>query len=44
MVVDDECGCPVLVEKVQAPIDELPDAKILAFVLADSYTGALIDA
>lgn len=44
VVVDDEWGCPVSVEKVQATIDEHPDAKILAFVQAETSTGALSDA
>ncbi len=44
VVVDDEWGCPVSVEKVQAAIDEHPDAKILAFVQAETSTGALSDA
>lgn len=37
-------GLPVSVEKVQAAIDEHPDAKILAFVQAETSTGALSDA
>lgn len=37
-------GCPVSIEKVQTAIDEHPDAKILAFVQAETSTGALSDA
>ncbi|AOW83677.1 pyridoxal-phosphate-dependent aminotransferase family protein [Vibrio mimicus] len=44
VVVDDEWGCPVSVEKVRATISEHPDAKILAFVQAETSTGALSDA
>lgn len=37
-------GLPVSIEKVQTAIDEHPDAKILAFVQAETSTGALSDA
>ncbi|MFV0576249.1 MAG: pyridoxal-phosphate-dependent aminotransferase family protein [Vibrio sp.] len=44
VLVDDEWGKPVSVEKVQAAFEANPDAKILAFVHAETSTGALSDA
>ncbi|KJY79893.1 pyridoxal-phosphate-dependent aminotransferase family protein [Vibrio nigripulchritudo] len=44
VVVDDEWGTPVSVQKVQAAFDQHPDAKILAFVHAETSTGACSDA
>jgi alanine-glyoxylate transaminase/serine-glyoxylate transaminase/serine-pyruvate transaminase len=40
VVVDDEWGRPVSVDKVAAALDESPDAKVLAFVQAETSTGA----
>lgn len=44
IVVDDEWGAPVSVKRVKAVLDEHSDAKILAFVHAETSTGALSDA
>lgn len=44
VLVDDEWGKPVSVDKVTAAFAENPDAKILAFVHAETSTGALSDA
>ncbi|GLO59745.1 alanine--glyoxylate aminotransferase [Vibrio sp. MACH09] len=44
IVVDDEWGSPVSVEKVAAALDANPDVKALAFVHAETSTGALSDA
>ncbi|ELI5734798.1 alanine--glyoxylate aminotransferase family protein [Vibrio fluvialis] len=44
VVVDDEWGKPVSVEKVAAAIAQHPDAKVLAFVHAETSTGACSDA
>ena len=40
VVVDDEWGTPVSVAKVAAALDANPDAKVLAFVQAETSTGA----
>ncbi len=44
ILVDDEWGKPVDVAKVEAALIANPDAKILAFVHAETSTGALSDA
>ncbi|MBD1559835.1 alanine--glyoxylate aminotransferase family protein [Vibrio sp. S9_S30] len=44
VVVDDEWGEPVSVQKVQAAFEQHPDAKVLAFVHAETSTGACSDA
>ncbi len=44
IVVDDEWGAPVSVSKVELAMAEHPDAKILAFVHAETSTGAVSDA
>ncbi|PMJ88432.1 alanine--glyoxylate aminotransferase family protein [Vibrio sp. 10N.261.55.A7] len=44
VVVDDEWGKPVSPEKVEQAFNQHPDAKILAFVHAETSTGALSDA
>ncbi len=44
VLVDDEWGQPVSVDKVQQAFTQHPDAKILAFVHAETSTGALSDA
>lgn len=44
VIVDDEWGEPVSVQKVQAAFDQHPDAKVLAFVHAETSTGACSDA
>ncbi len=44
VVVDDEWGQPVSVERVAAALAAHPDAKLLAFVHAETSTGALSDA
>ncbi|GAL29757.1 serine-pyruvate aminotransferase [Vibrio variabilis] len=44
IVVDDEWGAPVSVSKVEQAMAEHPDAKILAFVHAETSTGAVSDA
>jgi alanine-glyoxylate transaminase/serine-glyoxylate transaminase/serine-pyruvate transaminase len=44
IVVDDEWGHPVSPDKVAAAINANPDAKIVAFVHAETSTGALSDA
>ena len=44
ITVDDEWGTPVSVSKVEQAISQHPDAKILAFVHAETSTGALSDA
>ena len=43
-VVDDEWGTPVSLEKVEQSLKDNPDAKILAFVHAETSTGACSDA
>jgi alanine-glyoxylate transaminase/serine-glyoxylate transaminase/serine-pyruvate transaminase len=44
IVVDDEWGSAVSLDKVQTAINDNPDAKIVAFVHAETSTGALSDA
>lgn len=44
VMVQDEWGCVVDPSKVEAALKEHPDAKILAFVHAETSTGALSDA
>ncbi|SDI33037.1 alanine-glyoxylate transaminase / serine-glyoxylate transaminase / serine-pyruvate transaminase [Ferrimonas sediminum] len=44
VVVDDAWGTPVSVDKVAAALQQHPDAKFLAFVHAETSTGALSDA
>ena len=44
IVVDDEWGSPVSPDKVDQAFKANPDAKILAFVHAETSTGALSDA
>ena len=44
ILVDDEWGKPVSVEKVQQALTENPDAVAVAFVHAETSTGALSDA
>jgi alanine-glyoxylate transaminase/serine-glyoxylate transaminase/serine-pyruvate transaminase len=44
IVVDDEWGQPVSPDKVAAAINANPDAKTVAFVHAETSTGALSDA
>ena len=44
ILVDDEWGKPVDVAKVEAALKANPDAKIVAFVHAETSTGALSDA
>lgn len=44
VLVDDEWGQPVSVEKIEAAFKAHPDAKVLAFVHAETSTGACSDA
>lgn len=44
IVIDDEWGSPVSIDKVEQAIHQHPDAKIIAFVHAETSTGALSDA
>ncbi|PMH39915.1 alanine--glyoxylate aminotransferase [Vibrio sp. 10N.286.49.B3] len=44
VLVDDEWGKPVSIAKVEQAFEQHPDAKILAFVHAETSTGALSDA
>ncbi|MBY5922669.1 pyridoxal-phosphate-dependent aminotransferase family protein [Ferrimonas balearica] len=44
VVVDDAWGTPVSVDKVADALNQHPDAKFLAFVHAETSTGALSDA
>ncbi|PRQ06975.1 pyridoxal-phosphate-dependent aminotransferase family protein [Enhygromyxa salina] len=44
IAVDDEWGTPVDPDKVEAALNDNPDAKLLAFVHAETSTGALSDA
>ncbi|RZR32201.1 pyridoxal-phosphate-dependent aminotransferase family protein [Vibrio vulnificus] len=44
VLVDDEWGTPVSVEKVEQALTQHPDSKILAFVHAETSTGARSDA
>jgi alanine-glyoxylate transaminase/serine-glyoxylate transaminase/serine-pyruvate transaminase len=43
VVVDDDWGAPVSIGKVEAALAANPDARILAFVQAETSTGALSD-
>lgn len=43
-VVDDEWGAPVSIDKVEQALKANPDAKVLAFVHAETSTGACSDA
>jgi len=43
VVVDDDWGAPVSVDKVEAALAATPGARILAFVQAETSTGALTD-
>jgi len=40
VAVDDDWGTPVSVDKVATALDEHPDAKVVAFVQAETSTGA----
>ena len=44
IVVEDDWGCAVSTDKVEQALQDNPDAKILAFVHAETSTGALSDA
>ncbi|USD65033.1 alanine--glyoxylate aminotransferase family protein [Vibrio sp. SCSIO 43136] len=44
IVIDDEWGAPVSLDKVEQAFADHPDAKVLAFVHAETSTGALSDA
>lgn len=44
VVVEDDWGTPVSVNKVAAALSDNPDAKIVAFVAAETSTGAASDA
>ncbi|WP_047047394.1 pyridoxal-phosphate-dependent aminotransferase family protein [Vibrio mexicanus] len=44
VVIDDEWGKPVSIDKVEQALAQHSDAKILAFVHAETSTGALTDA
>ncbi|MDW3060318.1 pyridoxal-phosphate-dependent aminotransferase family protein, partial [Vibrio sp. 1978] len=44
VLVDDEWGAPVSVDKVEQALQQHPDTKILAFVHAETSTGAVSDA
>ncbi|AUI87090.1 alanine--glyoxylate aminotransferase [Vibrio azureus] len=44
ILVDDPWGAPVCLEKVEQALQKNPDAKLLAFVHAETSTGALSDA
>ncbi|OBT17457.1 alanine--glyoxylate aminotransferase [Vibrio sp. UCD-FRSSP16_10] len=44
IVVDDEWGCPVSEAKLQSAVEQNPDAIAVAFVHAETSTGALSDA
>lgn len=44
VIVDDEWGAPVSIDKVEQALKDNPDCKILAFVHAETSTGALSDA
>ncbi len=43
VIIDDEWGKPVSLEKVEAAFAQHPDAALLAFVQAETSTGALTD-
>ena len=44
MVVEDEWGEPVDPKKLEDALNANPDAKVVAFVQAETSTGALSDA
>ncbi len=44
VMVEDDWGAAVSVDKVQAALEQNPDAKVLAFVHAETSTGAISDA
>lgn len=44
VMVEDDWGTAVSVNKVQAALEQNPDAKVLAFVHAETSTGAISDA
>lgn len=44
VMVEDDWGTAVSVDKVQAALEQNPDAKVLAFVHAETSTGAISDA
>lgn len=44
VIVDDAWGAPVDPDKVEAALKQHPDAKVLAFIHAETSTGALSDA
>lgn len=44
VVIDDEWGCPVSIDKVRQALVDHPETKIVAFVHAETSTGALSDA
>ncbi|ROV61889.1 alanine--glyoxylate aminotransferase family protein [Vibrio ponticus] len=44
VVIDDEWGTPVSVDKVAQALQDNPDTKIVAFVHAETSTGAVSDA
>ncbi len=44
VVIDDEWGKPVSIDKVEQALAQHSDAKVLAFVHAETSTGALTDA
>ena len=44
VIVDDEWGTPVSIDKVEQALEQHPDTKILAFVHAETSTGAVSDA
>ncbi|WP_162062398.1 pyridoxal-phosphate-dependent aminotransferase family protein [Vibrio taketomensis] len=44
IVIDDEWGAPVSIDKVERALKEHSDVKIVAFVHAETSTGALSDA
>ena len=44
VLVEDPWGCPVNTEKLRQTITKHPDAKLVAFVHAETSTGALSDA
>jgi alanine-glyoxylate transaminase/serine-glyoxylate transaminase/serine-pyruvate transaminase len=44
VMVDDDWGAPVSISKVKAVLDANPDTKMLAFVHAETSTGAVSDA
>ena len=44
VVVEDQWGAPVSLEKVEQALKDNPDVKVVAFVHAETSTGALSDA